>query len=280
MDPLFTKALRDLRGQVIGWSVVLALLLVIIIVLYPLVADLYASVPFPPELMAFFGASADLGTIGGWLAIEFFSYAHLVLSVFAILAGTAALIGDESDGTLDLLLAQPVARGRLVIVRALALALGLATVCIILFGATAGSAALAGVALDLGPLAIALASLWLFSFATGMAAMALSVLTGDRRTAGTLVAVVLVASYLLESMANILDQLEPLRPFLVTTYYEGVAALTATPTWTGFAVLAALSVLSTVVTLLLFDRRDLGVTGQWLSRLRRGPAAPAAPPGP
>ncbi len=273
MDPLFLKALRDLRGQLIGWSAALAALLALIIALYPLVGDVYAALDLPPELLAFFGPGTDLGTINGWIALEFFSYAHLVLAIFAILAGTAALMGDEADGSLDLLLAQPVARGRIVLVRSLALAIGLAMICLVLLGTSMGTAAAFGIDLPAAEVAVALLSLWIFSLAVGMTAMALSVITGDRRTSGSLVAVVLVASYLVESMANLLPDLEPFRPVLATTYYEGVATLTASTNWlhvgaVGFSVLAAL-----LLTLFLFDRRDLGVSGQWLARFRRTPAA-------
>ena len=47
----------------------------------------------------------------------------LAIAVFAILAGTGSIVGEENQGTLDILLAQPVSRLRLIATKMVGLAL-------------------------------------------------------------------------------------------------------------------------------------------------------------
>ncbi len=107
-DPLFRKALGDLRGQILGWGIGIGLMLMLTVLLYPSIGSAYADVidELPEGFLSFLGG-ATFDTLEGYLSIEFFSYAPLVLGIFAVMAGSASLVGEESQGTLDLLLAQP-----------------------------------------------------------------------------------------------------------------------------------------------------------------------------
>ena len=88
---LLRKALMDLRGHVIGWGLGIGGLLALTLALYPSIGAAYGDVidQMPEEMLAFFGAGASFDTVEGYLSLEFFSYAPLIISIFAIMAGNA-----------------------------------------------------------------------------------------------------------------------------------------------------------------------------------------------
>lgn len=271
VDPLLAKALRDLRGQIIGWGLALGALQALIVAMFPTVADQFADVEYPEAILAFFGNVADFTTIEGWLVVEFFSYAGLILSIFAIIAGTAALAGEENEGTMDMLLSQPVTRTRLLIVKvvSLTIAIGVVVLMTLLFTLAAGLAV--AVELPIGRLLGAFGLLWYFVVVVALISVALSVLFGERRTPGILVALLLVASYLIDSMANLVTEIEVLRPALLHVYYQADDALVGEVRW-GYTIgLGAVLIAALLASRFLFQRCDIGVERQWIlhTRLRR-----------
>ncbi len=73
---LFTKTLRDLRGQILGWGIGAGLLGWMVVFLYPSFKDQTAALMdmlkgYPAALTGFFGDFTKLSTYPGWLNIEF-----------------------------------------------------------------------------------------------------------------------------------------------------------------------------------------------------------------
>lgn len=271
---LLRKMLLDLRGQVIGWGMALSALLVVNVLLFPMTAEMLEEIQVPEELFAFVGGLSDLTTFEGYMNSQYFGIAMLILAVFAIIAGTAALVGEERDGTLELLLAQPVSRTRLATAKMCALAFATSAIVLMTLAATAVSALAISAEVAWGRLMLGFVMLLLFVTVTGALAMMMSLLLGDRKGSGALVALLLVASYVLESLSYLVSELEPLRPFLLTTYYQGDNALVGDISL-GYAVaLVFMLVVSISATLYLFQRRDIGV-GAGIQWRRKRPARTA-----
>lgn len=269
-DPLLAKALSDLRAQILGWGIGLGLLLAMTLALYPSISDLYGDMmeQLPEAMLAFFGSAADFSTAEGYLNAEFFSYGMLALAVFSIMAGTAALAGEEGDGTLEVLLAQPVSRSRLLLVKVAALIAATAGIIVITFPFIWVSSLLAHVTLSWGRLMEAFALLWLFEVLVALLAMAASLAVGGRRGGGVVVAFVLVASYIVDSLANLVSSLEKVRPLLLTTYYQGNSVLAEGVNWWYIGGLCGLVLVAFLAALVLFQRRDVGVRAAWLTNVR------------
>src|SRR5512146_735571 len=118
----FVKTLRDARRAIGWWSLGLIAMAALMIAVYPTVRDnpdLNRMVEdYPDALKAFiaFGGDLDYVSGAGYLGSELFSFmVPLLLLVAAIGAGARALAGEEERGTLDLLLANPLSRRRLVL---------------------------------------------------------------------------------------------------------------------------------------------------------------------
>ena len=138
---------------------------------------------YPPELMAMFGGMEDMFTPHGYINVEFFSYMPLILGIYIVLSGSGLLVGDEENGTLDLVLAHPVSRTAVFWGRLLSF---MATVLAILLITWLGFVlAIPGTLLDITPAEMALPFLSLFALLAlfGMLALLLSMLLPSRRLA-------------------------------------------------------------------------------------------------
>ena len=101
-------------------------------------ANLFKSMP-PAVLAAFgvFGVS-DLelmATVEGWIVTIYVAEAALILSIYAVMAGTSIVANDEQAGIMDVVLALPLSRTQYIIERWIAYALislGIILLCILL----------------------------------------------------------------------------------------------------------------------------------------------------
>lgn len=258
---LLRKSLRDLRGQTVGWGAGLGALLAVTTGLYPSISSAYGEAlsQLPEGFLAFFGAEMALDTLQGYLNAEFFSYIPVVLAVFAIMAGTAALAGEESQGTLDLLLAQPVSRYRVALAKHLAVLISMALVILIMMVTFWLSLLFVDVEAPTGRILVAFALLWPFEVAVAHLAVLLSLIVGGRLVAGVIMAMVMVASYILDSLANLVSWLANGRPVFLTAYYRGEEALVGDVSWTYVVGLLAIVLVAPLISLWLFQARDIGV---------------------
>jgi ABC-2 type transport system permease protein len=269
IDPLFKKSFTDLRGQMLGWGIGMGFMLALTVALYPSISEAYAGVldQMPEGLMAFLGADISLDRLEGYINAEFFSYAPVVVAIFAILAGSSSLTSEVTEGTMDLLLAQPLSRVRAATMKLAALVA--ANVAMLAIMAVGLWLPLAFIDVDAAHLRIVNAFVLLIPFmvAVALASSLLAQLLGSRMFAGTLVAVVLVASYILEALGNLNTTIDAGRPLYVTVYYQGRQALVSEIEW-GYLIPLVLAVpVMAAITVAVFDRRDIGANG--VARLPR-----------
>lgn len=258
------KTLRDGRRGLVGWSLGIAVLVLITCSVYPSIrdnADLQRAVEdYPEELKAFIGGSLDFSTGPGYLQGELFSLMlPLLLLVYGIAAGARALAGEEEAGTLDLLLANPVSRERLALEKLAALAALLALLAAVTFLLVAGSDILFSMDVGAGPIAAATLVTWLLALLHGTLALLVGAATGSRALAIAAAASVAVAGYLLDGLGNLVDVLEPLQPFAPWHWYTAGDTLRNGLDLGWTLLLAAATVVLAAAAPPLFARRDLSV---------------------
>ena len=273
---LFRHSVNRFRGQILGWGTTLGILSAYLLSFYDtLVAQraqleqLLAS--YPPELMAFFGDIGSMFTPQGYLTLEFFSYMPLILGVFAILAGSGLLTGDEESGVLDLLLAHPVRRSTMFLARLLSL-LGATTAILGLtwLGFVIG---LNWTALDLswGELALPFASLGAVLLVFAAFSILMSMALPSRRMAAMAGGIGVVGSFFLTSLSRIDENLEAAARLSPLNYYQSGDAILGL-NWEWLAGLGGVSLLMLLLAWWRFERRDIRVGGEgsWgLPRLGR-----------
>jgi ABC-2 type transport system permease protein len=256
--PTVARVLRDHRRAFVTWLVALTAITAFYMAFWPMMgAEMLAAIEGMPEgLMTAMGYDR-IGTAAGYLeAVVYGLLGPILLLVYGIGLGVRLTAGQEEDGTLELDLTAPVARGRLYGER-------LAAVWLLLLGLIVGvtlavfvSDPLFDLGLDLGH--VVAASVGLFLLVGGFATLGFAVgaATGRRSIALGAVAGLAVVGYVFRGVANAagVDALAVLSPF---SWF-----LAPDPLGNGFDLastlkLAAISLVAAPIGLWRFRRRDL-----------------------
>ncbi len=257
------KMVHDQWRMILIWTVLAGLLAGFYLSLYPSIGSVDEMrrllEAMPPELRAMFSAeSADLSTPSGYLNIELFTFVQpLVVLAVTLTGGAGATAGEEERGTLELLLANPVRRWRLVVDKAIGTALLAAFVCTGVWLALAVTALLSDIDIALDRVAAACASVWLLGCSMGAVALLAGSLTGSRVLAIGVGLGVSIAGFLVNALAPLSDLLEPWRPLSPHYHYIGYDPLTAGFDPAHGLILAGLSVVLVALAATAFERRDL-----------------------
>jgi ABC-2 type transport system permease protein len=256
------KTLRDLRWQVFGYGVGLALMAALVVTIYPSYKEQLADFEVPEALQ---GLTGDISYASpeGFLSAEFVSWVPIITLIFGIMAGTSALAGEEANGTLDLLLSQPISRRRLALEKMAGIIVATYAITVIACLGWALSVPFVDIDISLMDLFIATLNLAPITLAFAFLAMFLGAIMPDRRAATAAVTALAVGSYFLNYMARIVDVLEPLAWVSPFNYYDLDALVQGTDWWRTAFLLVFATVLA-VATVACFERRDIGVQ----SRLR------------
>lgn len=216
---------------------------------------------FPEQLLALFGGG-DLSTPEGWYQIETFGMmAPVAVMIVAISIGARALAGEEARRTMGLLLANPVSRSRVVLEK---------TFTMVVFSIAIGIATFAGVAigsviasLDMSTGNIAATSLLatLVGLVFGSFALLLSAATGRGRIAIFGAVGAGLVFHVLNSLATINSDLEGVAQISPFFYYLNTDPLMTGMDWVNGAILLGVSVVLIVLSVVLFQRRDLRQSG-------------------
>jgi ABC-2 type transport system permease protein len=271
---VFLKAMRDQRGMVLGFGLGGALMAALVLAVYPSYREALEDFEMPAAFEAIVG-DADISTASGFLTVEFFAWMPVLLAVYAIIQGTGVLAGEESSGTLDLLLAQPISRVRLFIEKAASILVGtLAIIALILPGFAIPYPAI-DIDVSLGRMLVATVALAPLMLAFAALSLLAASFLPTRRDAASLLAAVAVASFFLNSLGQAVAILEPLQPASLFYYYHATDIVRSGVDFVGMGVLLGTAAVAGGLALALFQRRDIGVVlgGGLLDRLLSLPEA-------
>lgn len=260
MSDVMSKTLWDDRRGLAGFAIGTAAVGAMYAGFYPQVADGamgQAAQSFSPGLREALRMD-DLASAAGYLGSSVFGIIiPLIAVIYGITAGTRAIAGDEESGYLDLLVAHPVSRTRLVLHRFAALAAGAALI--------AGGVWLAMLAVRPGArlqsispteFAAQCAALMLLIVLFGTIALAIGALTASRSAALGGTAAVVVLAYAAHTVAGQIgaDALRYLSPF---HYYIEAEPLRYGFQWADLGILASGTALLLGLAVAAFNRRDL-----------------------
>lgn len=118
---VFTQHLRDNRRGFTGWAVAITAVAAMYSGFWPVFGhnqDLTNAIDAFPQAMKDAFHMTDYSSAAGYFGSTVFGLlVPILVAVFAIAAGVRAIAGDEEAGTLDLVMAHPVTRGRLAVER-------------------------------------------------------------------------------------------------------------------------------------------------------------------
>ncbi len=271
MFTIFKQSLRRWKWQIIGWGSSLLIVAVYLMWLYKPMLEQQAQLKnlfdaYGKEMLSFFGGAVDIFSAGGYLNFGFFSYIPVAIGILALLLGSGLVVADEEKGTLDLILAHPITRTALFWGRWLALSAALtATLLLTWLGFAVG---LPWTGLDTTAWQMLLPHISLLSILIlfGTLALFLSLVLPSRTMAASVTGALLVASYLVTSLASVNDKLEQINKFSPMQYYQGGGAVNGL-NWSYFVGTLGVALVFAVLAWLLFLRRDIRVSGEGNWRL-------------
>jgi ABC-2 type transport system permease protein len=259
---VLAEALRERRRSLLWWMCGLAALVALNVAFYPSVRDDPALSDYardlPESVRALFaGGELDLASPAGYLNSRIFALlAPLLLLIFAIGAGSAAVAGEEERGTLDLVLAHPIRRRHYVWQRFLALAVLLNALATVLVASVALGSLVVDLEISFGKLAAASLSVGLLALLFAAVALAAGAIMPGRARAIAVAAGFAVAAWIFDGLARSVDALEPLRPLAPYYHALGRDLLREGASWASWALLVAAIAIVTVVAATGLERRD------------------------
>jgi beta-exotoxin I transport system permease protein len=268
LSALFAKTLRDLRWQVLWYGLGLGVLAATSVALYPSVKEQLADFDIPAALEGLVGDN-PLSSPQGYLSARFFSWSVLIMAMFAVMAGTSALAGEEANGTADLLMSCPLERSRIVLEKAAAILVAILTICAVTSVGWLVSVPPVEIDIPLGDLLVATFNMAPITLLYVLVAMWAGATLPNRRVATGIATAAVIVAFFVNYFAGTVDALEPLGWLSPFFYYDGENVLSEGVAPWRVGVLLAASVTFFAAALYSFERRDIGTYAQITLRLRR-----------
>jgi ABC-2 type transport system permease protein len=215
---------------------------------------------YGPNFLAFFGGTLDIISPAGYIDFSYFSYIPIVAGIFSLLIGSGLIVADEEHGILDLVLAHPISRTALFWGRFLGFTVVTAGILLLSWLGFIAGLPIAGWDVDAWALLLPHLDLLALLMLFGSLALFLSLALPSRTLAASLTGALLVGSYFVTSLARINNKLDGINTFSPLKYYEGGRALNDL-NWEHLLSLLGFTLLFTLLAWLLFERRDVRVSG-------------------
>tara|TARA_Y100000758_G_scaffold155928_1_gene110636 strand:+ start:166 stop:960 length:795 start_codon:yes stop_codon:yes gene_type:complete len=249
--------------NILIWSVSMFILALVFTGLYDsFKGEITDMIGNAPKLMeAMIGPiSEDAVTPEIWLGIELYGLLFpILLAVIAVSAGASAIGTEEESGTIELILASPISRGRVVLEKSLGIMIQLGIVSGFLWVGIATGSLLFPFDVSLTNVFFATAMGWIFGTTVAYITMSIQSLKGRKGLALGVGSGFVGLSYVMMVISGLLNGLNSLKYTSLFNYYDGRSVLINGLNETSFAVMLGLSGLFLVVSLYGFYNRDVGI---------------------
>jgi ABC-2 type transport system permease protein len=266
---IWSKTLRDYRVPILSWGIGLGLLLFAVFVSVNSISG-FASFVQIANQFRFFGDPVAITTPEGYATWRIMGVLVPVLfAIWTVIAGARLVRAEEERGSMDVLLSTSESRTRLLIEKILALAIGIALVGLLIGVEGMLGEAAAKDNVDVGRALLAGLNVSLFGFFFAMLVLFLSQFFANRTAAAGWAGGLLVLSFLLDGTSRVVDNADWLRNISPLSYYSDNKPLIPTfpADFGAVAVLLGVSIGLAILSVLLFQRRDIGgrALPAWLS---------------
>jgi ABC-2 type transport system permease protein len=270
---VFTKTVRDRwMAMVIAAAILAGFLLYAMSVYQDIDPSLYTDLP--KEVRELMGISDSLDASGLAYGAVYSFMGALTLAGVAIAMGSSAIAGEERNGTIGLLLANPKSRTHVLLSKAASLALVTGAGALILWAGGRVVPMLLDVdvgGFDVGALAL---HMWANALFYGFLALMLGAWTGNGSGASGITAAVMGVSYLAAGMLPLVEGLSDAARLFPWYYYDSGDPLFNGVEWGHLGLLLGASTAFVVLAVMGVNGRDLTeqAGGENLTdRLRRHP---------
>ncbi len=261
----FLKTVYDFRLSIFFWGLGFAFLILIICGNYNDVVQgadrtnvlvgykKLANLPGYPG-----GGAPDTDTFGGFITFRMLGGVPLILGIFGVLAGSSIIRGEEDKGSLDLLLTTPHSRTMVLLQKWAGMVAAIGAIVLITWLALYLGLLIVGQQLGFGEMFLAHLNIWLTCVVFGSLALLFGQFTLSRKAAAGWAGGVLAGTYLLESLARSLKELEWLQ-YLSPFYYHNLSkplAHSVGTHWGAIAIQAGILAVVVITSAWMYNHRD------------------------
>lgn len=258
---ILRKSLRDQRSQIVGFGLALAVIAALDVLTWPSIRDASQNFDIPASLQAVLGTDLSIATGAGNLSVRFFSWTIVLLIVFAVTQGVAAVGGEDAAGTLELLLAQPLSRRRLVVEKSAAACLGAGAIVLICFAGFVVTLPMVAIDVTVGDVALGVANMLPITLLFFALSLWLGALLPTRGAATGCVIALATASYVANTLAQGIGGLSGLRYASPFWYYGAGRPLVDGIGWWHAGLLLAVAAVCGALAVVAAERREVGAEG-------------------
>ena len=253
------RTFSESRGVTVIVAYMILLTALLIGLLFNALADTLESfADVLPEALVALSGGGDVSTPEGWYQLEVFS---LVVPggmiVVAIMMGARAIGGEQDDSTMDLLLANPVTRPRIVVAKGVAMVVAMVVLGVTAFAGTAAGSLLGGLRMSAANIAAVSTQSAALAVVFGSVTMLAGAAAARSRPAAFAGAGLALVAYAANSFLGVDPRVAAwarLSPFY---YYLENDALANGISWANVGILAAASMVLLLVCAVVFSRRDV-----------------------
>lgn len=262
LGSIFTKTIFERKISTLIWTVVFALYVVLIVVLFPALKESLGQAlqNVPESMQGLLGNASDYQNINGYIDIQIISQMIFLTLILGIILGTSLLAGDEKSGTLHTLLAQPVSRTKVYVQKFISMVLILAVTCFIGIstGVVLGALPIGELEnVDLIRTLQGIFMIWLLTVAFATLAFAMGAITGSRGVAGIVAGLYAFGAYMITTLAASAKSLDTLNTFSPFHYFNQPSIMKTGLDTGNIAVLCVATIILFVVGLVIFKRRNI-----------------------
>lgn len=263
MNSIIKWTIKLRKASIIWWSLGLSVFIFINLIFYPSfkndAAELEKSFEnIPDAALQLFGGSSDFFSPIGYANSQlYFLMLPMLLGILAISLGAGLLTREETDKTIESLLARPVSRTRLLSSKAMVGFVILTFVTATVLATILVTSKLIG--LEIASLTLIAATFVCFLFALSLGAFAY-LLTATGRAKGASVGIaafVGIGGYLISSLSGTIDWLSTPSKLFPFDYYQSESILRGTYNWANILYFAGFILICGLLAWITFRRRDI-----------------------
>jgi ABC-2 type transport system permease protein len=213
-----------------------------------------------PAIQLLLGKLQFDNSFESYLSTKALTFGGLIAGGFVGWLAASFLSGEIDHKTIDILLAQPVRRGRLVLARYAALALTVAVLIVAMLAGTVVAVKALNIETSVPWLAYTLGYMGILTLAFGAIATFVSAVLSDGRRAALTSLGILVIMYFMETVGSVVDLLGPIRYLSLFHYARyNEMLMSKTLSLTDIGVMLAVAVVFVALAVYVFRRRDINV---------------------
>ena len=263
---IYRQALMDSRRIIFWWGVGVGAFAFYMVVVFPLLSGLEQITELleSPIFKFALGDMQELSfaTLEGFLGIYLFTFVPLMLAIYAVIFGNGIVGREEEKGTLDLLLSVPIARWRVIVEKFGAFIVAALLILLIMLLAVIAAVALTpNEALDTSMLVVASLNVLPVLMLVCALTVFLTTVLRSSAQAGGIAAVIIAASYFINSFAEMVDTavLNALHYLSFYKYYSPASVMVAGVQWGNVVILLGATMILLALSIFFFGRRDIAV---------------------